>query len=344
MTKKLVIARLPFESNTAEASRVRYRNAAVSLGLEHEEIYLDSSDVLYQLRENDIFVARWSDSEYHKKMYSAVVPYLESIGVIVIPRYRDLLLLDSKVLVELVFKKANVERPRTVVYFNLQAMKRDLESWIFPVILKENEGSGSSGVHLVESANELLKVANFRFYATKRLHDNRDLLSPKRWRRYAKSLTKTIFFSGRILPLITGFGWHPLGLAAPLVVQAFVPQQKFDIRVTIIGGRAFFFLRHNRKNDFRASGSGAISYDQSMADSYIFQAFKIADEIGLHTAAFDFLASEKAAVAIEVSPQFDPVAVHGCPGYWKRDGTFVQGRFWPELCEIEDALVERKAR
>jgi glutathione synthase/RimK-type ligase-like ATP-grasp enzyme len=43
--------------------------------------------------------------------------------------------------------------------------------------------------------------------------------------------------------------------------QDFIPQNDFDIRIIVIGKRAFAIKRMVRKGDFRASGSGNIKYD-----------------------------------------------------------------------------------
>ena len=57
--------------------------------------------------------------------------------------------------------------------------------------------------------------------------------------------------------------------------QKYIPAQH-DIRITVIGNRAFGFLRKNRKNDFRASGSGLIDYDYKKIP---IEAVKIAHKI-----------------------------------------------------------------
>lgn len=46
-------------------------------------------------------------------------------------------------------------------------------------------------------------------------------------------------------------------LTYPCLIQEYIPS-KFDYRVTVIGDYVFGFKRHNRPNDFRASGSGLI--------------------------------------------------------------------------------------
>ena len=44
--------------------------------------------------------------------------------------------------------------------------------------------------------------------------------------------------------------------------QEFIPDNDFDIRVIVIGDKAFAIKRMVRENDFRASGSGSILYEK----------------------------------------------------------------------------------
>src|SRR5690606_25754870 len=48
--------------------------------------------------------------------------------------------------------------------------------------------------------------------------------------------------------------------------QDFIEKNTFDIRVIIVGDRAFAIKRLIRQNDFRASGSGNIIYDINEID------------------------------------------------------------------------------
>src|SRR5690606_9843799 len=59
--------------------------------------------------------------------------------------------------------------------------------------------------------------------------------------------------------------------------QEFVGGNDSDIRVVVIGGRAFAIRRMVRKNDFRASGSGRILYDPAIIPlSAVAMAFELA--------------------------------------------------------------------
>lgn len=57
--------------------------------------------------------------------------------------------------------------------------------------------------------------------------------------------------------------WHYILQKDYVYFQKFLPNNTYDIRITVIGERCFGFIRYNRENDFRASGSGKIEYDTS---------------------------------------------------------------------------------
>ena len=46
--------------------------------------------------------------------------------------------------------------------------------------------------------------------------------------------------------------------------QEFIPGNEFDIRIIVVGDKAFAIKRMVRKNDFRASGSGIIFYEKKI--------------------------------------------------------------------------------
>ena len=74
----------------------------------------------------------------------------------------------------------------------------------------------------------------------------------------------------------------------------YLPNNTYDTRITIIGERAFGFIRENRYNDFRASGSGKISYDKTAIDLKCVEiAFEISQKLKFQTMAYDFIYNER---------------------------------------------------
>jgi glutathione synthase/RimK-type ligase-like ATP-grasp enzyme len=122
--------------------------------------------------------------------------------------------------------------------------------------------------------------------------------------------------------------------------QKFLPNNLFDTRVSIIGERAFAFRRFNRKNDFRASGSGLIDYDKSGIDRRSIEiAFTISNKLRFQSMAYDFLLNEKKELEIcEISYTYVDKAVYDCPGFWDKNLDWHEGHFWPQYCQLVDAL------
>jgi hypothetical protein len=125
-----------------------------------------------------------------------------------------------------------------------------------------------------------------------------------------------------------------------VLFQKFLPNNLFDTRVSIIGERAFAFRRFNRKNDFRASGSGNIDYDIDQIDhNSIKIAFNISNKLDFQSMAYDFLTNETKDLEIsEVSYTYVDTAVYNCPGFLDKDLKWHEGHCWPQYCQLVDAL------
>lgn len=133
---------------------------------------------------------------------------------------------------------------------------------------------------------------------------------------------------------------HYLGQKNYVYLQDFVRGNPHDIRVTVIGDRAFGFIRRNRPGDFRASGSGLIDHDPGNVP---LEAVRIAHEIStrnrFQSMAYDFLLSGRGDVLLnEISYGYVSAAVRECPGCWGRDLAWRPGKIVPEDAHVEDFL------
>jgi hypothetical protein len=125
--------------------------------------------------------------------------------------------------------------------------------------------------------------------------------------------------------------------------QEFVPDNRFDTRVTVIGERAFAFTRGVRPGDFRASGSGNLDYDHGRIDRRaVERAFAIAQRLRLQSAAFDFVITPSGEpLIVEVSYSYLAHAVHQCGGYFDPAFVFHPGAVWPQDAILDDMLAAR---
>ena len=121
-----------------------------------------------------------------------------------------------------------------------------------------------------------------------------------------------------------------------MLFQEFLPGNDFDIRITIIGNRAFAFRRHNRPNDFRASGSGRIDWDPTQIPlDALMLAFKTAKTLKTQSLAVDILRRNGEPVIVEISYYYEGWAVAACPGHWQLQNhspqpIWVEGSMRPE--------------
>ncbi|OPX92831.1 MAG: hypothetical protein A4E58_03216 [Syntrophorhabdus sp. PtaB.Bin006] len=118
----------------------------------------------------------------------------------------------------------------------------DQKDIVYPVVLKSVVGSRSAGVKLIRSKKELQShIAPYE-----RL--------PLRWKIH-QLVRKYLAFKE------DGEGWY--ALITPrhrFVLQRFIPNLQCDYKVLGVGEALYVLKRDVRPNDFRASGSGLLSY------------------------------------------------------------------------------------
>jgi hypothetical protein len=168
--------------------------------------------------------------------------------------------------------------------------------------------------------------------------------SMQKWRLMGKRLRDGMSYikSGNY-PALDRVFWKPE--AGYIYFQEFLPGNAGDTRVTVIGDRAFGFIRKNRPDDFRASGSGLIDFSPDLVDPrYIEIAFDINKRGRFQAMAYDFLMKGNEPVIVEISYTFLDKAVHQCPGHWDSSLRWIEGQMWPEEAQVDDFLARINSR
>jgi hypothetical protein len=139
-----------------------------------------------------------------------------------------------------------------------------------------------------------------------------------------------------------------------VLFQEFLSNNDHDTRVTVIGNRAFGFRRFNRPNDFRASGSGRIDWDQTRIDPEMVRlAFRTARKLRSQSLAVDGMYNAaREPVLVEISYYYEGWALAACPGHWALRGDdpetgrleWVEGQVRPEDAILDDFLDLLAAR
>ena len=119
--------------------------------------------------------------------------------------------------------------------------------------------------------------------------------------------------------------------------QEFVANDNLDIRIIVIGHKAFVIKRMTRENDFRASGSGKIIFDKNQIDERCVQiSFHVNNKLNCQSVAYDFVFDKnKNPLIVEISYGFAMEAYNACPGYWDSSIQWHEGKFNPQGWMVE---------
>jgi hypothetical protein len=131
-------------------------------------------------------------------------------------------------------------------------------------------------------------------------------------------------------------------LVHPTYFQEYLPGNAGDVRLTVIGRRAYVFGRANRPGDFRASGSGLLDYGHVVDAELVRKCITWSQELGFDSMAYDILFSNGEPLVIEVSYSYVASAVAAAPGHWWMHDNgaleYVEGSVWPQELWVALAL------
>lgn len=119
-----------------------------------------------------------------------------------------------------------------------------------------------------------------------------------------------------------------------------MPGNNSDLRVIVIGSRAFAVKRFVRENDFRASGSGAIEFSrEAMDERCVALAFEVNKKLSAQVVAYDFVYDEAGnPLIVEICYGCAVEFYDPCPGYWDEGLNWVEGGFVPQEWMVDMLL------
>jgi hypothetical protein len=187
---------------------------------------------------------------YYKSYIEDVVLSLECRNAVIIPAFRFLRAHNNKVLVELLRKewgKVTGDNLKSNCYGCFEEIKQSDVLMTFPVVIKKPEGYKSREVYLARSRQEYLHKAS----------------------KLSRSINYKSLLKDRLRELLHKGFIRESQHRKKLVIQEFVPGLKNDWKVLVFGEKYYPLLRKTRKNDFRASGSGLLSFPEELPDGLL---------------------------------------------------------------------------
>lgn len=304
------------------------------------------SDIINKIRDCNGAMWHWFHMPDDKQVASKVLQAIElGLGMPVFPNLATRWHYDDKLAQHYLFTAIEAPKINSWVFWNCEAALHFIGKCHYPIVFKLSVGAGSANVIKLNSQTEAESILKKMFI---------DGFFPYTVNEFApiNGQTEKVSIKKQIInylkqginqnklkrePVIP---WYYLIQKNYAYFQEFLPGNPYDIRITVIGNRAFGFIRYNRPNDFRASGSGSIDYDVKKLPLEAVQcAHRISKENGFQSMAYDFLYGPEGKVLLnEISYCYVNQAVYNCPGYWDRDLNWHEGHMHPEVAQVEDFL------
>lgn len=300
------------------------------------------NDIINQLNDCDIFMWHHSNYDYRDALFAKQLIYsLETIGIKVFPDFNTTWHFDDKVGQKYLLEAIDAPLVPSYVFYNKKDARKWIESTSFPKVFKLRGGSGSSNVQLVENKHKAKKLIKKAFGKGFSQFDKFNHLKF----RYKNFKSGKESFVGVLKGIVRLFIGNKYSNMVPkekgyVYFQDFIPNNKFDIRVIVVGEKAFALKRLVRKNDFRASGGGNIIYNKSEIDERCIQiSFNVNEKLKCQSLAYDFVFDDNNnPLIVEISYGFDVKAYDPCPGYWDSSLKWHDARFKPQEWMIENLI------
>jgi glutathione synthase/RimK-type ligase-like ATP-grasp enzyme len=177
-----------------------------------------------------------SQEPVYKKYIQNVVSNLYFSGVALYPSLEHMMAHEDKAYQSIVLSKIDISSPKAFVFGFRDHAYRFLKDARYPLVGKTPGGYGSEGVCLIRN--------------------ERDGRLFVRQNMFHRALRKGRSFGHRVFQRVI----KPAPVLGLVIFQEFVPNLEGDWKILIWGDVACGVYRENRRDDFRASGSGKVRF------------------------------------------------------------------------------------
>jgi glutathione synthase/RimK-type ligase-like ATP-grasp enzyme len=210
------------------------------------------------------------DHEGHYKSYIEDVVYAaECQGAVVLPAFKYLRAHNNKVFAELLKSEwghSIGDKLNSLTFGSLEEIIQWDGRIDYPVVIKRPDGFKSRGVFLAEGKEQMLKIS----------------ASVSRSNRKIKSAIKDLIRKIKY----KGFKAES-DFRKKFVVQDFIAGLGSDFKILVYWNKYYVLKRLTRENDFRASGSGRLSYPTELPEGLLDFAEKAFKCFNVPNASFD---------------------------------------------------------
>ncbi len=311
-------------------------------GIEYKVVNAYDTDIVRQVDDSDVFMWHYHQSNYKDVLFARQLLYsLEQSGKRVFPDWHTGWHFDDKVGQKYLLEAIGAPLVPSYVFYTREEALAWIEQTTFPKVFKLRGGAGAANVRLAHTkaeARSYIKQAFGRgFHPSNKWEHLREQV--RKWRAGIVPF-HNVLAGVKMLFLKTMDARMRSTEKGYVYFQDFVENNLFDIRIIVIGDKAFAIKRMVRENDFRASGSGNINYSEKEIPMSCVQAsFEVAKTLKLQCVGFDYVFDAGGNPAIvEMCYGFTTAGYDACPGYWTDDLAWHEGKFNPQAWMVETVM------
>ena len=300
--------------------------------IEYKIVNAYDNNIMQQLEGCDAFMWHFYQGDYRDMQFAkALILSLETKGIKCFPDSKTCWHFDNKVWEKYLLEAVGSPLVPSYVFYTKTEAREWADNTIFPKVFKLKGGAGATNVRLAKSKKEAFKLIDrcfgkgFKQYRwQERFLEN--YKKHKEGKASLREVLRPVKYAFRKYP--TKFAHYHQNEIGYAYFQDFIDNNSFDIRVCVVGDKAFALKRLSRNHDFRASGSGKIVYDKQQIDERCVRiAFETNEKLHMQCVAFDFVFDEtKGPLIVEISYGFAMSAYDSCEGYWTTDMQWHEGK------------------
>ncbi len=297
-----------------------------------------STDIIQQLSDCDSLMWHFNHkSPKASKFAKQLLFSIQASGKKVFPDFNTVWHFDDKVGQKYLLEAIGAPLAPAYVFYTKQEAIEWVSQTSYPKVFKLRNGAGSDNVRLVKSKKEAIRLINKAFGRGFLQYEAWSNLK-ERYRLYRLGKTTLWDVLKGIIRLVhtTEYSRVAGREIGYIYFQDFIPGNDHDIRVIVIGNKAFAIKRMVRKNDFRASGSGTILYEKdNFNDETIRIAFEVSEILYAQCMTYDFVSLDDKPYIVEISYGFAMTGYDACTGYWDKNLKWHSGKIAPQEWMVE---------
>lgn len=311
-------------------------------GIDYKLVNAYDNDIVEQVIDCDVFMWHFHHADYKDVLFAKqLILSLEKAGIKCFPDSNTSWHFDDKVGQKYLLESVCAPLVPSYVFYTKKDALRWVESASFPKVFKLRGGAGAANVRLVYSKQQARRLVAKAFSGGFSAYNRRGAWkdSVSKWRQGKGTFKDVLMKSVRLL-VSTEYAKMHSNEKGYVYFQDFIPNNQYDIRVIVIGDKAFAIKRIVRDNDFRASGSGRFVFDKSQIPvDCVRISFDTNKRVNAQCLALDYVFdSEDKPLIVEISFGFTMLAYDKCPGFWTNDLCWHNEEFKPQEWMIKNLL------